>query len=155
MRKERVVLEHHANAPRTGRDMRQILAAERDRAALGLDQPGNGAQHRRLATAARAKQRHDLSGFDVECDIADGVLTTIAMGQASDAKLLSFHGTGSMRHENSLVISRSGRAQSLLWTEAEISLSQKSAVDRVHANRIAIAVPTSSHDSIDHHIHMI
>ena len=47
------------------------LAVEADRAGARPDQPGNGAQHRALAGAVGAEQRHHLARGDVEADALD------------------------------------------------------------------------------------
>ena len=72
VRPQRVVLEDHADPPLLGRHALPSCpdhpAVERDRAIVGIVQPGDDAQKRRLAGAARAEQRDDLAGGDIEIE---------------------------------------------------------------------------------------
>ena len=62
VREERVLLEHETDAARVGlaedpgRRVEPHLGAERDPAALGTHEPGDGAQHRRLPRSGRPDQ---------------------------------------------------------------------------------------------------
>jgi hypothetical protein len=75
VRKQRVVLEHHADAPQLGceRAARAAdhLATEADLAGTHRLQPGNGAQQGGLAAAGRADQHADLAGPQAERRPAD------------------------------------------------------------------------------------
>lgn len=53
-------------------DAVQRFAVEDDPAPGGLEQPGQGAQCRRLAGAVGADEGDDLTGFDAEGDALDG-----------------------------------------------------------------------------------
>jgi hypothetical protein len=66
VRKQRVVLEHHADAARLGRQMHAAAASDStavhgDAPGVAALQPGHGAQQRRLAAARRADQHADLA----------------------------------------------------------------------------------------------
>ena len=67
---ERVVLEHHADAPLFGRHVvlpvAHRFALQGDAAAAGPFQPRHGAQQRGLATARRADQHTDVAGTKAE-----------------------------------------------------------------------------------------
>ncbi|MCY1379944.1 hypothetical protein D9M69_677130 [compost metagenome] len=70
MGKQRVVLEHHANAALLGRHVvlavAHGLAFERDAAAAGALQPGHGAQQRGLAAARGADQHADVASAQAQ-----------------------------------------------------------------------------------------
>ena len=67
---QRVVLEHEAD-PAVARAARGgVLAVERDRARVGVLEPGDQAQQGRLARARRAEQRDELAGLDVQRHVA-------------------------------------------------------------------------------------
>ena len=65
MRKQRVILKHHADTPLLGRhrapDLADHVVAEPDRARAHRLQPGHRAQQRGLAAARRADQHADLA----------------------------------------------------------------------------------------------
>ena len=58
--------------------------ADADRAAAVLDQAHDRAQHRGLAGAVRAEQRHRLALPDVEADVAHDVEPAVAGEQGGD-----------------------------------------------------------------------
>jgi hypothetical protein len=61
----------HAEArDRARADRRGVPAVDRDPALHRPDDPGHGAQRRRLARAVRAQQRHDLARADREVEVA-------------------------------------------------------------------------------------
>ena len=77
---KQVVLEHHAHRPPIGRHEHVAVArrgagrVERDVVethVAGVEgaQPGQAPQHRALARAVRAQQRHDVAGLGVELDV--------------------------------------------------------------------------------------
>ena len=70
---QRLLLEHHADAVAGGvggAGEARRLAAEQDRAGVGLVDAGQDAHQRRLAGAVLADQAHDLVRPDLEADIA-------------------------------------------------------------------------------------
>jgi hypothetical protein len=75
MRKQRVVLEHEANAPamrwkvRARRRVCPRLKARLDRRVRRPIQAGNGTKNRGLAAAGRSKDREDISWVACELDI--------------------------------------------------------------------------------------
>jgi hypothetical protein len=71
MRKERVVLEHDADAAAMRRQMVHGLAVEEDAARALRHEARDDAQKRGLAAARGAQQRDELAGGDVEPDVAD------------------------------------------------------------------------------------
>src|SRR5438876_11200525 len=72
VRKQRIVLKHHAEAPLRGRHRRDVLARHRDPAAIGRFEAGQETQHGRLTASRRPQQRQNLAARDVERDRADG-----------------------------------------------------------------------------------
>ncbi len=72
VRKQRVVLEHDADAAPARREMIDHVVVEKH-PALGLpDEAGNDPQQGRLAAAGGSQQRHQFAAGDIEVDIADG-----------------------------------------------------------------------------------
>ena len=75
VRKERVVLKHHADAPRLGRQVllgaADHVAGQPDAACAGALQSGHGAQQGGLAAARRADQHADLAGLQTERRLID------------------------------------------------------------------------------------
>ena len=70
VREERVVLEDRVDVARVRRAARDVLAAERDAAGVGLLEAGDHAQRRRLARARRAEQREELAVGDVRSTVS-------------------------------------------------------------------------------------
>ena len=66
VRIERVVLEHHGDVAVARAHVVDDLAADLDEAAVGLLEPGDGAEQRRLPAARRADEHGELAGGDVE-----------------------------------------------------------------------------------------
>ncbi len=69
---QRVVLEHEADVAVLDGDIIDPLAFDQHVARGGHFQPGDHAQHSRLAAAARAEQGHQLAFLDGEGDVVDG-----------------------------------------------------------------------------------
>src|SRR5262245_42554700 len=61
VRKERIVLKHHADLAPMDRRIADLPAVDPDIAAVGLDEPGDRAQQRRLATAAWTEQAEEFA----------------------------------------------------------------------------------------------
>ena len=68
VREERVVLEDHVHVALRRRHVRDVLALEQDPALCRVLEAGDHPQRRRLAAAARAEQREELAGGDLERD---------------------------------------------------------------------------------------
>ncbi len=67
--KQGVVLEHEADVALAHVQIRGILAADDDVAAVGLLQPGDDPQQSGLAAAGGAEQRHQLTVVKIEVDV--------------------------------------------------------------------------------------
>ncbi|MNQ71881.1 hypothetical protein D3C85_865680 [compost metagenome] len=85
VRVERVVLEHHRHVAVARRGVVDAAVAEQDVAAFGGFQPGNHAQQRRLAAAARPHERHELAVADVDVDAADHRRAAELLEELADA----------------------------------------------------------------------
>jgi hypothetical protein len=82
IRKDRVVLEHHAGvAPVRGQRV-DALAAEADGARLNVAKARDHAQQRRLAAARRPEQREEFAVANLERDIAHRVHIAERAGNA-------------------------------------------------------------------------
>ena len=66
VREQRVVLEDHPEVAPVSRRARDGAAVEEDLAGVRLQEPGDEVQRRRLAGAARAEQRDEAAGRDLE-----------------------------------------------------------------------------------------
>ena len=77
---QREILEHEG-ALRSRRADR--LAVDRDRAGVGLDQPGDDLEQRRLAAAARAEQAGQLAARKVEVDAAQRLDVAVDLADAA------------------------------------------------------------------------
>ncbi len=97
VRKQRIVLEHHADAALLGADPATAgddLAGDLDLALVGAVEPGDQAQRGRLAAAAGADDQQDLAGRDLEVELAQRLDLAIALADAAQAQL----GSGLCRH---------------------------------------------------------
>ena len=86
MRKQRVVLEHHVDRPLMRQHRRDVPAVEQDAALVRRLETGEHAQQRGLAAAARAEQREELAGADVERQPVDRAETAECLRHALDAQ---------------------------------------------------------------------
>ena len=84
VREERVVLEHHAEVAALGRHAGHLLAVHQDAAGVGDLEPGQAAQERRLAAAARAEERHDRAALDLEREVAQHLALAEPLGEILD-----------------------------------------------------------------------
>jgi len=66
------VLENEADAAVAHRNIRRVLIAEIDMAAIGIFEAGDHAQDGRLARARRTEQRDQLAAFDRERNVPHG-----------------------------------------------------------------------------------
>jgi hypothetical protein len=75
MRKERVILEHQANAAGLGRLVAarpfDQLGANENEAGIGALKPGGNAQGGGFAAAGRTEQAENVTAFDIEADVVD------------------------------------------------------------------------------------
>ena len=71
VRKERVVLEHHADLAAMGRQPGHVHAVDPDRAGVGRLEPGDQVQGGRLAAARGAEERQELARLDRERQLVD------------------------------------------------------------------------------------
>ena len=87
-----LVADAHPRCERGGRVLEDHLRPspflDLDAPGVGLRQPGDGAQQRRLAAAALAHQRDALPGADLEIDPAQGAHTRLASRPAELEALL-------------------------------------------------------------------
>ena len=87
MRKQRMLLKHHAHAPPLGRHVhrggRQQLIPQPDVPGLHRLEPGNGSQHRGFATAGRPQQSHRLPSRHVQGKILHHRLPRIRRAHAA------------------------------------------------------------------------
>ena len=80
----RVVLEHEADISFLGRERRGVLAREEDLACVRGLEPGDDAQQRRLARAARAEERSERAALDVEGDVVERDEVAEALGDVAN-----------------------------------------------------------------------
>ena len=66
-----VVLEHHSDAALLRREPGRVLAQDRDLAGVGLLEPGDHPEQRRLPAAARAEKRGQGPGRDRDRDVVE------------------------------------------------------------------------------------
>ena len=71
VRERGVVLEDEADAALLRRERRRLLAGDEHVAGVGHLEPGDHAQQRRLAAAARAEQRGERAALDEDRDVVD------------------------------------------------------------------------------------
>jgi hypothetical protein len=67
-----VVLEHEPDVALLGRRVRGVDALDLDRSRVSMLEPGDDAQQRGLAAAARAEQRGELPGGDGDVHVLEG-----------------------------------------------------------------------------------
>ena len=86
MRKQRVILEHQADAPRLGRLVTALAfdqaAADEHQAGIGALEAGGDAQGGRFATAGLAEQAEHLAARDIERDAVQRHARAEALGDA-------------------------------------------------------------------------
>ena len=88
MRIERVGLEHHGDAPLGRVQPGDIGAVDEDRALGDLLQPGDHAQHRRLAAAGWPEQRAEFALADCQVEIGDGGDVAVALADGAHLDML-------------------------------------------------------------------
>ncbi len=85
--KQRIALEHHADAALLRRQRHQILALQQNVPAVDRSQAGQAAQQRRFAAAARPQQGDELPLFGGEIDILKHLSLAIVFVQAGDVEI--------------------------------------------------------------------
>ena len=77
---ERVMLEYESDTAVAGRNAGDVAPVQRYPPMVDLDEPGDGAQQRALAAAARAEQHEELALLDLERDVVDDRMRLIPLG---------------------------------------------------------------------------
>ena len=90
MRKQRVVLEHHADPALLRREGEtgagDGLAGQLDFTFVHRFETGNGAQGGGLAAARRAQQAADVTGVQMQVEVLHHALVLIAAGEVAQVK---------------------------------------------------------------------
>ena len=81
---QRVVLEHHADAPRARRQVRDVAPRDADRARTRALEAGDHAKRRGLAAARGAEEGDELAGRHVKVEALHHLMVAVALGQALD-----------------------------------------------------------------------
>ena len=89
MRKQRVVLEDHADVALPRRNGGDVVLADTHGAGARAEQAGDDPQDRRLAAAARPQDRGDRSRGHLEADVLDDDGAGIGVADAGDREALS------------------------------------------------------------------
>jgi hypothetical protein len=84
VREEGVALEHRVHRAAVGRNVVHPPPSDDHVTGVGVLEPADDAQQRRLAAAARAEDRHELAGGHVEVDAPEGVDVSEAAPQPAD-----------------------------------------------------------------------
>ena len=87
VRPQRIGLEHHRRLARFGRQTRDVLAADPDRARFRTHESGDRAQQRGLAAAGAAEQRDHLAALDAQADVIEHARRAVGDGQRFDRKI--------------------------------------------------------------------
>jgi hypothetical protein len=80
----RVVLEHEPDVPLLGRQPGRVVALDLDGALIRQLEPRDDPQQRRLATAAGAEQRGQLTGRDLQVDVGERDEVAEALADATN-----------------------------------------------------------------------
>ncbi len=86
MRKERVVLKHHADAALTAGERRNVFSIKRNDAGRYRQKARDGAQHSRLAAATGPEERCDLTRRHLEAYAFDRWLPCVGVGEPFDGE---------------------------------------------------------------------
>src|SRR5262249_55433747 len=95
---QRVVLEDEADPPVARAALGGVLAVERDRAGVGVLEPGDQPEQRRLARARGAEQRDELARLHVQRHVAQRGERAEVLPERAD---LDAHGCVSRRMRHS------------------------------------------------------
>jgi hypothetical protein len=101
VREKGIALEDHTDPALVGRKVRDVPAANVDRAAVGRVEAGNCVQDRGLAATARSEKRHELARRDIERRVVHGDHGPVGLAQSFDMDLgadaVGRHATSSAR----------------------------------------------------------
>src|SRR6266542_1281071 len=92
VRKERVVLEHHAKAAPLRRHSRDVASVELDRSLVGLEQPGDAVERGRLAASRGAEEADELASGHLEIEPVDRRRVRERLRQVADTEALELRG---------------------------------------------------------------
>src|SRR5207253_10080285 len=83
---ERVALKHHRHVARTGGEMRDVVVADEDLARGWLFEPGDAAQHGRLAARRWPEQHEELAVAHLERQVRDRLRTAgmVRLGETAE-----------------------------------------------------------------------
>ncbi|MHC3912266.1 hypothetical protein ACMZ4X_05538 [Achromobacter marplatensis] len=95
VRKQRIVLEHHADIPFVWRAVGDIGAVDQHAALVGLRQAGDQAQQGGFAGPGRTQQGQELAASDVQVRGRQGDEVAVAFAQARDLQIGRRHGVHS------------------------------------------------------------
>jgi hypothetical protein len=98
MRKQRIVLEHHADPAAVGGDMLDTRTIETDFAPGRAQKARDDLEHRGLAAAGRSEQRDQLSGGDRKMDLVQRDRRAEDVADALQIQRLSAHVTQRQLH---------------------------------------------------------
>ena len=84
VRKQRVVLEHHADVALVRRHQRHVAVAEPGLAAVGAHEARQHHQQGRLAGTGRAEQGDEFAAGDLEADVVERSERAVALGDVAD-----------------------------------------------------------------------
>ena len=76
------MLEHEGSVARGRRQLRRVAPADVDRPGVGLFQPGDQPQRRRLAGTGRPEQHDELAVGDVQIEIFDRLVIAERLADA-------------------------------------------------------------------------
>src|SRR5882724_7320043 len=86
MRKERVVLEDHSEAPPYGLDPRDVISVHHDAPGIRRLESREEPEGRRLPAAARTEQRQQLTAVERESEIVHGENAVEPLDQTLEAQ---------------------------------------------------------------------
>jgi len=89
VRKQRVVLEHHAEAALLRRQLVHARAVDPQLALARRDEAGHDVERGGLAAAARAQQRHELAAPHLEGEVVKDRLRSETLGNAKAQRIES------------------------------------------------------------------
>ena len=84
VRKQRVVLEHHAHVPPVRRHPDDLPITEADAAVVGAGEPRQHHQQGGLAGAGGSEQGDELPAADLQVDIVEGMHVAVGLGDPAD-----------------------------------------------------------------------
>src|SRR6266540_1898742 len=157
VRKERVVLEDHADVALVRRDGRQVATVEHDAPGIGSREAGDNAERRRLPGSGRPQQRHELSWSDVEGDVVDRVQLAVLLRDPAEVQGAAAH-VAVLRDARQRTITTSTSASTVIAISSDATAAIVGSISlrtwlhittgRVRKSGLVmkIATTTSSHD---------